>query len=83
MNEERAKRIKDKQDKFLAEIAEDLLDPETIKSTEETIKKIFKKTSVPYTRASLKAFSEGSQIILAAQHGAGESTKKYARKLKS
>ncbi len=71
-DEERYKKIKDRQDQFLADIAEDMLDEETIRGTESTIKTVFKKASIPYTRASLKAFSEGQQIIMAAQHSGGD-----------
>ena len=66
MNQDKTKRMKEKMDAFVADLACDMLEPETIVYAENSIKDIFKKSEIPYTRGSLKAFYEGCGMMAAA-----------------
>lgn len=64
----RAAKLKKKIDIFMGEIGEDMLDQEAIDLTERKTKELFIKNSIPYTRSSLTAFTQGLEFGLSKEN---------------
>lgn len=70
-NEEKFKRIKQKLDSVLVEISAEMLDPETEKAIKEETERIFKVSGIPFSKITLKAYSEGISMCLYLLHKTG------------
>lgn len=68
MSEEKAKRIKDKMEAFMADISNELLDDEDYKKVTKKIFNSLKRAELPATLTYLKAMREGYNLCMGA-HG--------------
>lgn len=69
IDDAKMKKIKDKMDTFMADVAADMLDTESITKLEKVVKKKLLEAGVGGTLPYLKAFRAGMETAIAAEQG--------------
>ncbi len=69
--EDKDKEIKRKMDAFMADVAVDLLTPETLKMVEEKVVSLLKRDSIPASTNTYQAFRTGMEMAVAGMNEGG------------